>query len=225
MRLIITFLSLYIVNSLSAQTESLEKVILNDLIQETQINLSNDHNIHLYWWVPAEYWEVAMLQDPTTTKEQIKEFIEPLKGYTIMMVVRGKLGYYGGVSYDNADTVRNNLVMIDEYNKEYKPLNEEDLSNEVSLIVDIIKPMMANMLGEMGSNMQFFVFSNKMNRGKEIFSPYSSNAVKVRCLEDEVKWRTPLGSLYKRKKCPIDEESFVGTYKFCPYHGDELVSQ
>lgn len=205
-----------------AQKEAIEKVDLNELIAETQIQTGNDGQIHLYWWVPSEYWEVALSRDPNLTKADVKSFIEPIRDYTMLMVIRGKVGVFGNISYENRDSIRQSLVMIDENEQAYSPIPEKDLNEEIMSILTILKPMMSNMLGQMGSHVEFYVFSNKNKKGKEIFSPYTSKAVKARCMGDEVKWRTPLGSLFKKKHCPVDNEAFKGTWNYCPYHGDKL---
>jgi hypothetical protein len=217
---LLLFLSISLIGF--TQKQDLDKVDLKELIRETQRQLGEDQQMHFYWWLPTEYWEVALSQDPTVSKADLKAFIEPLSDYTMLMVIRGKFGVFGNVTYASRDSIMKDLVMIDQDKKEYKPIPEDDLNMETASILAVFKPMMSNMLGQMGSHLEFFVFENKAKKGKEIFSPYSSNTVKARCLGELVEWRTPLGSLYKKRKCPVDQEEFKGTWDYCPYHGDKL---
>lgn len=83
-------------------------------------------------------------------------------------------------------------------------------------------PVLVNMLGPMGQNMHFFLFSSKKKNGQEIAVAKREGAFSVKLDKREFKWRLPLGSLLPPKVCPIDGEKLNGAWKFCPWHGVAL---
>jgi len=62
-------------------------------------------------------------------------------------------------------------------------------------------------------------------QSERISNPYTKGTVHLAFQGAEYKWRTPLGSLLAPKQCPVDQEVMTGAWKYCPYHGKELVEQ
>lgn len=222
---ILSLLCLIVVHSVNAQKLALSDVDLNLLVSETQQMSNENKSLNLYWWIPIEFWKASFSKDATLTQNEVKEFIAPLEGFTLMAVVEGKIGVYGTMSYVSAESLRQNVRMISIDSTLYKPIAEKELSDEMMVLLGILKPMLTNMLGEMGSNINFFVFPNKDKKGDRIFSPYVANSVRASNQSKLYKWRTPLSSLLPKKKCPVDEELLNGTWSFCPFHGNKLVNQ
>lgn len=217
------FLSLFIcASAANAQKLDMSKVDLNELLNETQLNTGQGDTMELHLWMPLEFWKVSMLQDPSITKNEINEFLKVLEPYTIVAVIDGRFGMFGTLTYENPDTIRHKYRMMDKEGALHAPLDESVLSSEVQVLLSMFKPMMSNMLGEMGQNLQFFVFNNVDKKGERIFSPYIANSTRASYKGKIHNWKTPFGTLLKKKMCPIDNELHNGSWDYCPYHGEKL---
>jgi len=73
----------------------------------------------------------------------------------------------------------------------------------------------------MGENLQFYVFPLFEENIK--IDPYKEGEVTVLVNDELFKYQLPLGSLLNKKKCTVDDELYTGSWKYCPFHGKELV--
>ena len=64
-----------------------QEVDLPALIRETQKLSPRANEVSLVWWIPAEYWQVVLGQDPKVNKAQIEEIVKTLRPYTVLVVV------------------------------------------------------------------------------------------------------------------------------------------
>ncbi|MFT5823862.1 MAG: hypothetical protein ACI8ZM_005127 [Crocinitomix sp.] len=217
------FISLFVfAGQATAQKIDLSKVDLNALLNETQLNTGIGDTMELHLWMPLEFWKVSMLQDPTLDKGQMNDFLKVLEPYTIVAVIDGKFGLFGSLTYEDPDTIRTKYNMMDKDGGLHAPLEEATLNSEVQVLLSMFKPMMSNMLGEMGENLQFFVFNNLDEQGDRIFSPYIEKSTRASYKGKIHNWKTPFGTLLEKKMCPIDNELHNGSWDYCPYHGGKL---
>jgi hypothetical protein len=198
------------------------KVELNALIQETQKMGNEPNSMMLVWWIPEEFWEVAMAQDPTVTPEAAQQLRDAVKPYVLVAVVDGKIGPFGGATYQPEPQVRASLSIKDNAGNSYTPLPDNQISGDVRNLLAVIRPMLANMIGPMGENMNFYAFNANDAQGKRIADPRSEGKFTVIVRDQEMAYRLPLGSLLPRQTCPKCSESLTGSFKFCPYDGTKL---
>jgi hypothetical protein len=202
--------------------KDLTKVDINALTQETQKMSQKADEMTLVWWIPNEYWEVSFAQDPKTNYAQAKEVLKILRPYTILLVVDGKMGSFGGVAYEPEESIRAAISIKDARGIFYLPLKKEEIDSDTKNFLSMMKPVFANMLGPMGQNMHFFLFPARNNKGQLIVDVSRQGAFSVKLGEREFKWRLPLGSLLPPKICPTCGERLSGAYKFCPWDGTKL---
>lgn len=200
-----------------------EGVDINQLIKETQIGSGDPKDIELIWWIPVEFWEAVFENEKTVTEEQKNSIIEVLKPYAIFAVVDGKIGPLGGVEYTPVDSIESSIKLIDNKSKKHDPIKMKDLNADTQVLLNTMKPMLVNMLGELGRNMHFFVFSDVDKKNNRIADPNTEGEVKLTFLSDEFVWTTPLSAVLSSKQCPVDGAKMSGAWKFCPWHGAELV--
>lgn len=198
------------------------KVDINALIQETQKMSQSADKMNLIWWIPEDFWRVSLEQNPNISAAQIEEFIKLLHPYTVILAIDGKIGPFGGVTYESESTIRNNIRLIDIQGNNYRPLSIETITADMKNLLSMMKPVFVNMLGPMGQNMHFFLFPHKNQAGQEIADAKKEGAFSVKLDKSKFKWRLPLGSLLPPKICPVDGEKLSGSWKFCPWHGVEL---
>jgi hypothetical protein len=193
---------------------------LSKLIEQTQLSSDDDNKMSLVWWIPKEFWRAALTKDPSFTEDDIKEFQGKFKHYTILMVVDGIIGRFGNVVYSGAEKIRQNIEIYDDKFNVYKPLKEKEISSDLKSMFTIWKPMFASMLGDMGENINYFVFQNNYNT--EVMNASGDAQYKIKMMGEDYKFKLPIGVLFPPKTCSKCDGEFMGSYKFCPFDGNKL---
>ena len=199
------------------------QVDVNSLTSETQKMAPEVDKMTMVWWVPNEFWQASLSQDPTITKTQVEQFIKILSPYSLFVVVDGKIGAYGGVTYKTEQAIRDSIQLIDSQGAVYRPLARESIDAETASLLSVMKPVLSNMMGQLGQNMNFVLFPAKDKAGQPLLSPRREGSFTIKLSEHTFKWRLPLGSLLPPKICPVDGEQLNGAWKYCPWHGKELL--
>ena len=216
------FVVLHIFGSINSSFAQDIKVDINALIQETQKMSQSADEMTLIWWIPEDFWRASFEQNPNMTEAQIEEFIKVIRRYTMIVAVDGKIGAFGGVTYEPESTIRNSIRLVDSQRNNYRPLSNEKIDADMKNFLSMMKPVLVNILGPLGQNMYFYLFTAKTKAGHEIANAKKEGIVSVKLDKKELKWRLPLGSLLAPKTCPVDGEKLSGAWKFCPWHGVEL---
>lgn len=215
-------LSGWMANSLAREGQRTQ-VDMNALIHETQKMVQKTDELAVVWWIPEEYWRVSFEQDATMSKAQVEQFLKALRPYTLIAVIEGKIGAFGGVTYKAKADVRKRLEFKDSQGIRYRPLSEDQVSADVKNFLSIMKPVLANMLGPLGQNVHFFVFPAKNKSGQRIADAKKKGMFWVKLGAREFRWRLPLGSLLPPKICPKCAEKCNGAWNYCPWCGMKLL--
>lgn len=195
---------------------------INDIIRDTQKVSNAGHEMNLVWWVPEQYWRTSFEASQKLTPQAISDFLKTIKPYTVFAVVKGKIGSFGAMTYEDEATIRGELVFVDSDGNQYTPLADSEINSDMKNFIDMMKPIFANMLGSMGQNIDFYLFPAMGKNGKSLADPEKEGRFSVRLARQEFKWRLPLGSVLSPKICPKCGEKLSGAYKFCPYDGTAL---
>ena len=207
----------------TSQIKPIEEVSLDNLITETQLSKDANDEIEIVWWLPTVYWETVFSQDPMTSKEESEEIIGLLKNYILIIVIKGKVGMFGGVTYEDRSKIEE--VFSVAYNdSDLDIVAEESLSPDLKNFISLIQPIMKNMIGPMGENMQIFIFENK-KRGETVIDSKQKGTMSFKLGDFESNLDLPLESLLLEKMCPKDKKLMSGKWNYCPIHGSKLISQ
>jgi hypothetical protein len=106
----------------------------------------------------------------------------------------------------------------------YAPLSETSIHADAKNLLQMMKPVIANMLGPMGQNMHFLLFDAKREDGRPVADPKSSGALYIVVAEKEFLYRLPLGSILAAKYDPETSERFPGNYNYNPFTGSKLAA-
>lgn len=199
-------------------------VDLDKMLTEIQFSSDNPDYIEMIWWLPYEFWEVSNSQDPTTSAEETEEMKKIMSHYLIAAVVKGKIGYFGGIDYVPLEDLREK-ISVRYQGENLQILDENDLPPDLKNFTLILQPMLSNMFGTMGENMHFLVFDNP--KGKDVLpaNPYGGESLEFELEDFNVTTDLPLSSLILEKVCPNDNALLNGKFSYCPYHGVKLISQ
>lgn len=221
-----TFITvLFILALASVSFGQSKKIDFNALTNETQKLSEAIDEATLIWWIPEEFWKASFEQDASLTPKQMEDFLKILRPYTVLVVVDGKVGTFGAITYKTETAIRSTIQIFDAQGASFRPLSEDKIAPDAKNMLAMMKPVLVNMLGPLGQNMHFILFPAKNNKSEDIANVLKEGTFIVKLDSREFKWRLPLGSLLPRKICPVDGEKFNGAWKFCPFHGNELKNQ
>lgn len=214
--------ALFVFQTATAQEH---KIDINQLIEESQINTGESGEIKMNWWIPNEFWIATFQNEPSLSQSDIDEFMKVLEPYSLFAVIDGEVGPFGGVTYTAESAITQSITLTDNNGKQYRPLSNSEISSDLQNFLSMFKPILINMIGQMGQNMHFFVFADKDAKGNRIADPTQKGKITVNVVGEEYVWKTPLGSVIPQKYCPEDGEAHSGAWEYCPYHGSKLTSK
>jgi hypothetical protein len=210
---------------LSAGTAAAQasRIDTNALTEETQKSHPDPDRMALVWWIPEEFWEATLAQDPATSKAQAEAFLKTVRPYLIFGVVDGKMGAFGGVTYKSEATIRSTIEVVDARGAAHLPIAHEKVDADTRNLLAMMRPVLSNVIGKTGENLHFVLFPATDAAGRRIADANAEGMLTLKLGADVFKWRLPLASLLPPKVCPVDGEQMSGGWKFCPWHGERLA--
>lgn len=193
-----------------------EKVDLMEMVQDLLITKKTNENITQVLWLPLEYWEIALAETQLGDEETKQKIMTIFNDYTIFSIVNvnvipgGFKGIPSVIKFTGTD------------NQTYEPIKAEDLPEDVSSLLEGIQPLLANMLGQFGKEMQLNVFKKTNSEETLIAGPLQKGQILVNVNDREFVYRLPLSSMVAKKICPKDNELLNGNWDYCPWHGKKL---
>jgi hypothetical protein len=174
------------------------------------------------WWIPAEFWMAAMAADKKVPDSEKQDIIDLFRENTVVGVVVGEMGALGVQKFRSDDDIRAGLRLVDPAGREYAPLAANKVDKQLQLMLQILKPMLASVVGEMGNNLNFYVFPGKAKDGKRTADPLAEGKLVVKLSDESYPFRLPLGSVMPARFDPVTGERFPGSYRFNPFTGAQL---
>ncbi len=194
---------------------------LTDLITETQKLVHAPGRLILVWWIPTEYWSLALKNDPRITDAQRTDINTMLSKYTVFVVVAADIGPMAAMQVKpRAEIVANTEFQVG--GKVVPLLPPEEVSKSATNLISVMKPLMASMLGTLGQGMEFLLYANEKN-GTPLIEATKTGEFTYTAFGNKLTWRLPLGSLMPPKMDPTTKEEFPGNYLFNPFTGGKLV--
>jgi hypothetical protein len=149
---------------LTGQSHGQGDIDLQAIAQETQKMSQTPNDLTLVWWVPEQFWQASLERDSTVTKAQVNQFLKTLRPYTMVFIVDGQMGRFGGITFTSEEAVRmarfkatncdffdcSNVTIKDAEGSSYAPLSESAVDPDTKNLLQIFKPIIVNMLGPMG---------------------------------------------------------------------------
>lgn len=204
-------------------TTCLNAADIQSLIQDTQRLNQEGQTTNMVWWIPVEFWEETLKQNPALTEEQRHEFVNALDQYSAFVTVDMTVGVFGGVTHKSREEVLANIELnVDE--EIIEPIPTDELTPDAANFFNMMKPMMSQMMGALGEGMHFIVYPNYKD-GVKIIDPTSEGSFEYTSFGISHKWRLPLGSLLPPMLDKETNETFPGNYKFNPFTGSKLETK
>lgn len=197
-------------------------VQIDQLLRETQKTSPSTDTVDLVWWIPPQFWASVLADNadvPDKTRAEIQEIFAQ---YTVVAAVKGSIGNFGVDKFTSDEEMRAQLRLVDPQGTSYAPIAADKLDSRLVVMVQILKPLMANVVGQMGTNLNFYAFPAKAQDGKPVADPLGTGKLTIKLGSEEYAFRLPLGSLLPPRHDPASGEAFPGSYRYNPYTGAAL---
>ncbi|MGQ0509276.1 MAG: hypothetical protein ACT4P9_01570 [Betaproteobacteria bacterium] len=192
------------------------------LVNDTQRMHQEGARLTLVWWIPNEYWEASAASSSQSSPEQLKQLLAVVDRYVIVAVVDGELGTLGSVKARPLESIISAIQLIAPGGTRFPPLGDDQLSPELRTFFQVMKPMLSNMLGQVGKGLEFIAFDGRRPGGGRLLDPRREESFTITFDGRRHDWRLPLGSLLPPAMDTKTGERFPGNYRFNPYTGDRL---
>lgn len=224
MKTLITTLTLLLsINLIGQETTKIDQL---ELINDIQIWNKEDGRMKFTMWIPNCYWRTSLEGNPEVSEEVVTLIESLFEDYVLLCLGDIKINSRASgatITFKEKSILKNSATIIDKNNKVYLPLSENEINSKINSVLESLKPMFAQMLGQMGEGMHFFLFRVKDKDNKNIINEFQEGHFVVKHSNKEFKWVLPLPSLLQKKFCPIDNQEMKGNWNFCPFHGEKLV--
>ncbi len=195
-----------------------QKVEIAEVIKELQVTKKSGDNMKVAIWLPTEYWAISLQDNPDVTPEVIEKIKSIFEDFILIIAVDVDIV---GAEFKPNPAVKAEL--IDSNNIKHKLLKESELPGETRDMLNVLKPALANMLGNFGKNMQLLMFDATDKNGDKIAEASGEGALTLLYNGERFEWDLPFSFLMSPKKCPVDDAPMNAKWRYCPYHGNELV--
>jgi hypothetical protein len=196
----------------------------DSIVKETEQVDTRNHKMGIFWWVPPDFWEAAVRKQGYTS-EQATRYFQPFRKYNLFLVAVGDMEL-GNISWTKEPELKKNLRLRDQRDNVYRPM--EELPDDIRPMVDVMKPVFRNLMGNFGDGIQFFLFPAKDASGNSFADPRKTAEIFLDVSDvmgtstSTYSWKFPLTSLTPPKYCPVGKEKVEANWKYCPWHGNKL---
>ena len=195
-------------------------VEVQKIIAETQRASQEGNEMTLVMWLPNGYWEAALDGAGKADPKRRKQFLDALKPYLLLAVVKGTIGLGGTLeARSKAELLSNSKLVID--GRALEPVAPEAVSPAAQSILGMLKPMLVGMMGSMGQGIELLVYP-AMQGDHLLIDEHERGGFTYTLYEHTYTWRLPLASFLPVRVDAKTGEEFPGTYDFNPYTGDRL---
>lgn len=210
--------------SFAAEQKKIEDVSHSALQAELIASQSKVDKFQYIQWIPFEYWQVILNEEKSMTAEGKQKLLEQLQPYFMLAVVDGRVETLGSMKFTPVEELRKNIevIYIDKDQIVNKLSAEQNPGSEMNLFIKMMKPVLSQMVGEIGQNMEFFVFKDPTE--KRLVSPYKPGKLQVKvngAASNPLEIQLPLDSLFVPRKCPNGKPAHV-SWNYCPWSGKKL---
>lgn len=223
------FLLLLSALGLAAERLPFTEVNANNLTTETQKTAGSDNALDLVWWIPVEFWQVALANNAAVTPAQIDDIVDTLRPYSLLAVVQADISTFGAFDFFDEVKVSSGLrvVYTPEHGSSVNIPLDELIDPDVTLLLNQMSPVLTAAMGNLGENFFFFPLPDMDDTGQRIISPYERGSLAITLTARDGIHRPPyliefpLDALHQPRLCPNGKPAHV-SWAYCPWSGKKL---
>jgi hypothetical protein len=146
-----------------------------------------------------------------------------LGGWTSSIATEISFQRIKDVAVECCHVVLKSSVTIEDFRgQQVSALPDDQISDSVRTLAQMLRPMFANMLGSFGQHVAIVMFPASDKNGRATVDPTKEGTFVAHVGDVEVRYRLPLGSLLPTTMDPKTGESFPGNFHFNPFTGAKL---
>jgi hypothetical protein len=192
---------------------------VQQLIHETQRMSAASQQVTFVWWMPQEFWEASVSNNPALSPGGRAQVLAALDDYMIFVIERAKITMASLDARSKSEMLSNARLEIGD--KTIDPIAPENLTPTAQAYLVSFKPYLAGMLGKTGQSVEMVIYPSKQG-DQRLIDPLKPGSFKYTLYDQTFTWRLPLASLLPPKVDPKTGEEFPGSYEFNPYTGESL---
>lgn len=225
--LLLTSALLMTVSADAIERKSIDQVDVNALTAETQAMAGGADHMDMVWWIPLEFWEATLRQGGGVPEAQIEQMLAILENHTVLGVVQADISPFGAFTYFDKEKVMDGLVVevLDTDGNLQSVSHTEPADPDMRLMLDQMRPVLAQAMGNLGENFYFFPLPNANADGDRYLSPYDEGKLRVTVGRGEqssvVEIEFPADSLFVPRMCSNGKPAHV-SWTHCPWGGKKL---
>lgn len=181
----------------------------------------DDKHMAMVMWFAPQFFEMSAAgkADPA----QVRRMMAQLEGYAIFGILDVKLDTTSAtVVPGDRDRMRASARLKLGDQAALIPVPDGDLPDDVRAMVRFMKPMIAGMLGQVGSAMEFVVFKDADEHGKSQMNVRAHTRAALDFDNDSFTWNLPSVSLLPTRVDPTTGDTFPGDFDYSPFTGHKL---
>jgi len=224
--------SLFATCAVAAEKKPIEEIDADALAGDTQITPkgTGDDHMAMVWWIPNEFWESIFSRDATISEADKEAMLRAMSGVSLLAVVQADISGLGAFQFYGKDEIKENLKIAyrnaDGQKQKLSPL--DDIGPDLQVVLGMFKPILGAAMGNMGSNLHFYVITDKSPTAARLADPYRQGQIDVRLTRRDgalldARIETPINALFVPRKCPNGKEAHI-SWKYCPWTGKQLAN-
>ncbi|MEO0446311.1 MAG: hypothetical protein AAF191_09585 [Verrucomicrobiota bacterium] len=210
------------------EQKDLAHISVEQLVQDTQVQSTEEDHLAIAWWIPYEYWETLFARDENTTEKGREAILAALQKYTMVGVTQADISPLGAFDYyaekEVAAATKLSFQKDEEEPIHLEPIEEIDAN--LRILLETIRPILARTMGDLGTHFYFLILPRFDAENRLLLDPYGSGHLVIELGKRDASTVTstidlPLNALFVPRLCPNGEEAHV-TWNFCPWTGEKL---
>lgn len=217
-------------HAMAVEKKALRDIDTNAFTTDTQVMLqgSGDKHVALAWWIPNEFWQSILERDKNTSEADKRAMLDALAGTSLLAIVQADITPLGAFKYYSKDEIEKKmrLSFADAAGKSHKLKPLQEIDPNLEAVLGMFKPILSSAMGNLGSNMHFYVLNDKANASR-LINPYQKGQLTIQLARKEAALMAanielPLNSLFVPRKCPNGKAAHI-SWQYCPWNGERLA--
>lgn len=127
----------------------------------------------LVLWLPSEFWRASLESEGKMTSQDVDLFVKELDQYVVIAVADGQIGILGSINFAEPESLRNSVTIENSEGESFSVLPDTEISAGVRTLTQIMRPVLGNMMGALGTHVAFLVFPgvDKAGHPRDVGSP------------------------------------------------------
>ncbi len=202
-----------------------------DLESETRKEFTTDGALTMVWWIPPEFFELAIDSSALDADGGVREFLHrAARACTIVAIVDARPppdarapASSDAPRFRSAEEIRRTLKLVAPDGTESAPLAGDAAILRAAPIVEALARELLRVPDSARKQVRFFYFPTADASGAPRFTARSGGDLTLLYDGARLQWHLPLSSVVPDQRCPKCQESVRGGFRFCPWDGTKLT--